>query len=218
MKDQTVLKPIKICIDAAMTVIFLLLMGYHLLNGVTHEWLGVSLFVLFIAHNALNYKWYLALFKGKYGAIRFIQTAINFLLLIAMISCIVSAISISGHVFTWLNASSVSFGRELHLLATVWAFILMALHLGLHWSYFVGKATKIVKTSDTVSLILRWVFRAIVLAICAYGCYNFIVRKLWEEMFLMAEFKWFDYEKSVFLYFIESLSIMIMFATVSYYF
>lgn len=49
---------IKIAVDVAMFVLFLLLMEYHLLPDVAHEWLGISVFILFIAHNALNYKWY----------------------------------------------------------------------------------------------------------------------------------------------------------------
>jgi len=93
----------------------------------------------------------------------------------------------------------------------------MALHLGWHWAHFVGWAKKTATPTNTIALILQWLFRAIVLGICAYGLYNFIIRSLWEEMFLMTEFKMFDYDKSVFLYFVESLSIMIIFTSISYY-
>ena len=92
MKISVVKKIIKITVDAAMFVLFLLLMEYHLLPSVAHEWLGISVFVLFIAHNALNYKWYAVLFKGKYTAIRIVQTVVNFLLWVAMICCIISSI------------------------------------------------------------------------------------------------------------------------------
>ena len=85
MKISVVKKIIKITVDAAMFVLFLLLMEYHLLPSVAHEWLGISVFVLFIAHNALNYKWYAVLFKGKYTAIRIVQTVVDFLLLVAII-------------------------------------------------------------------------------------------------------------------------------------
>ncbi len=218
MKARTIIKKtIKTCIDVAMTMLFLLLMGYHLLDGAAHEWLGVAVFILFIAHNALNYKWYLSLFKGKYGAVRIIQTVINFALLAAVVCCIISAICVSGQVFAWMNTGFASFGREMHLSATVWAFIFMSLHLGFHWSYFVGMAKKIVKPVDKAVVVLKWVFRVIVLGICAYGCYNFIVRKLWEEMFLLTEFKWFDFDKNIVLYFVESLTIMILFTSISYY-
>ena len=76
---------IKIIVDASMIVLFLLLMEEHLIPDGTHEWLGISLFVLFIAHNVLNYKWYKALFKGRYNAVRIVQTVVNALLMIVMI-------------------------------------------------------------------------------------------------------------------------------------
>ena len=63
MKIGIVKKIIKIAVDVAMFVLFLLLMEYHLLPEATHEWLGIAVFILFIAHNALNYKWYAVLFK-----------------------------------------------------------------------------------------------------------------------------------------------------------
>ncbi len=211
------LKIIKICVDIAMIVLIILLIGYHLLGDKTHEWLGISLFVLFLTHNALNYKWYAVLFKGKYNAVRIIQTALNFLLWIVMLSCMFSSVCVSMHVFSRINIGLARLGRDLHLLATVWAFILMALHLGWHWAYFVGWTKKTATPTNTIDFILQWLFRVIVLGICAYGLYNFIIRSLWEEMFLMTEFKMFDYDKSVFLYFVESLSIMIIFTSISYY-
>lgn len=88
-----------------MYAIFLLLMGQHLLSGAVHEWLGISLFVLFITHNVLNYRFYTTLFKGKYSVIRIVQTIINLLLLTAMLLCIASSMMISGTVFKWMNLS-----------------------------------------------------------------------------------------------------------------
>lgn len=220
MKKKTlVFTIIKVCVDAAMSVLFLLLMGYHLLDGATHEWLGVSLFILFLAHNGLNYKWYLSLFKGKYGAVRIVQTVINVLLCAAMICCIVSSMCISAYAFTWTH-TNMMMGRKLHLGATVWAFLLMSLHLGFHWSYFIGMAKKIAKPSEKVSAILKWVFRALVLMVCLYAATVFMSRGYFADMSFTVEFKFIsevDYNKSVAQYFFESLSIMALITTVGYY-
>lgn len=64
------IKIIKIIVDVLMYVLFLLLMGQHLASGALHEWLGAGLFVCFIVHNVLNYKWYKASFthQGEYNA------------------------------------------------------------------------------------------------------------------------------------------------------
>ena len=48
-------------IDVAMYILFLLLMGQCVLRGAVHEWLGISMGILFLVHNALNYKLYCTL-------------------------------------------------------------------------------------------------------------------------------------------------------------
>ena len=79
---------VKIIIDIAMYLIFVALMQEHLWGGL-HEWLGITLFVLFITHNILNFGWYKSLFKGKYKAPRIVSAVINIALLAAMICCMV---------------------------------------------------------------------------------------------------------------------------------
>lgn len=199
-----------------MYVVFLLLMGQHLLSGAAHEWLGTSLFVLFITHTALNYRFYATLFKGKYPPVRIVQTIIDLLLLAAMILCIVSSMMISGTVFKWMNLSGAGVGREIHLISTAWSFILMSLHLGLHWSSFValGKRIEINRSAKTV---LVWILRAVALALVAFGVYVFITRRFYEEIFLLASFKFFDYDKHVLLYTAESFSLSTVFVVIAYY-
>lgn len=209
-------KIVKTAVDAAMYVLFLLLMEYHLLPEAVHEWLGVSVFILFLAHNALNYKWYAVLFRGRYTAMRIIQTVVNFLLWIAMICCMLSGALISGTVFAWLDINGAQFGRTLHLIATAWAFILISVHLGLHWHIFVGM-TKRIKTSEVAASVIRWISRAVVLAVGIYGAVVFIGRDFYEELFFLTEFKQFDYEISAFLYLLQSLAMSVTFAGISYY-
>lgn len=46
----------KLVIDAAMTVVLILLMSFERIGRAAHEWLGLGMFVLFIAHHVLNRK------------------------------------------------------------------------------------------------------------------------------------------------------------------
>ena len=216
MKISVVKKIIKIMVDAAMFVLFLLLMEYHLLPSVAHEWLGISVFVLFIAHNALNYKWYAVLFKGKYTAIRIVQTVVDFLLLVAIIGCIVSGVLISSMVFAWMNISGAMAGRTIHLIATSWTFILMSVHLGLHWAVFVGM-TKRIKMPELAATIIKWILRVVVLAVGIYGIVVFVQRAFYEELFLLTEFKQFNYDISAFAYLLQTLAMSATFVSASYY-
>ena len=44
----------KILVDIGMTIVLLLLMAYELIGQTVHEWLGVGIFVLAVAHHVLN--------------------------------------------------------------------------------------------------------------------------------------------------------------------
>lgn len=172
-------KIIKIAVDAAMYALFLLLTGYHLLGGAVHEWLGISVFVLFLVHNALNYKWYAVLFKGRYTALRIVQTVVNFLLWVAVICCIVSSMLVSRTVFAWMNAGNAMAGRALHMISTAWAFLLMSVHLGLHISFFAAMAKRI-RIPALAATNIKWVLRVVVLGITVYGIVVFVQRAFYE--------------------------------------
>ena len=191
---------IKIAVDVAMLVLFLLLMEYHLLPDVVHEWLGISVFVLFVAHNALNYKWYAVLFKGKYSAMRIIHTVLNFLLMIMMLLCMISALFVSKEVFAGLNLQAGMFGRTLHMKASAWTFIIMSVHLGLHFEMFVGM-TKRLNLPVSLKTIMKWILRIDVFAAAVYGIVVFVQRSFYEELFVSEVFRGNFDEKTAFVVF-----------------
>ena len=80
----------KRAVDIAMSFLLLFLMSYQVTGQAAHEWLGMGMAALVILHQILNRKWYAALFRGKYGAIRVSQTCVNVLLLLAFAASAVS--------------------------------------------------------------------------------------------------------------------------------
>ncbi len=67
---------VKIAVDIAMTAVLLLLMTYELIGQVSHELLGIIMFVLFILHHILNSRWIKNLIRGEYTALRTLQTVL----------------------------------------------------------------------------------------------------------------------------------------------
>lgn len=195
---------VKIIIDIAMYLIFAALMQEHLWSDGLHEWLGITLFLLFIAHNLLNFRWYQSLFKGKYTPARTISAIINIALVVAMLCCMVSSALVSGKVFAFLNLGGARFGRTLHLVATAWTFVLMSLHMGLHLTPLINKLKK--------NKGLLWAGQILAVLLAAYGVYVFIGRAFYEELFYLTEFKFFDTDKSAVLYFFETVAMSSAFA------
>ena len=201
---------IKISVDAAMSVFMLLLMAYGLVGEAAHEWIGMGMFALFVAHHVLNRRWIKAVPQGHYTPLRLVQTALIGLIFLCMVGSMVSGIVLSRHVFAFLpKHGGYELAGKLHILCAFWGFVLMSLHLGLHLAPFANKLKKHRQ--------FLWAGRIIAVLLAAYGVYVFVDRAFYEELFYLTEFKFFDTDKSAALYFFETVAMSSAFATLSYY-
>lgn len=206
----------KIAIDMAMTVLLLFLMARQITGETAHEWLGAGMFVLWIAHHILNRNWYGHLWKGKYTPVRIIQTVINIALLLSMLGLMISGIILSREVFAFLPISGgTALARQIHVPAAFWGFVLMALHLGLHWNMILGMMRKAIGGAETTGK--RIVLRLAAAAIAGYGLYAFVKNQLLSYMFLKSPFVFFDFERPQLLFFTEYIAIMGLFIFLAHY-
>lgn len=208
-------RTIKIIIDIIMTACLLFLTGYQFWGDVAHEWVGAGMFLLFIAHHILNWSWHKTLFKGKYTPNRIFLTVIDILTLICMLIQMYSGIVLSRYVFAFLPIESgLALARKLHILGAYWGFLLMSLHLGLHWNMVAGvvkrKFPKFFKG-------FRWICFGIGLMIAGYGVWVFIKRDFSTYLFLKSEFVFLDYEESKLLFYLDYLALMMTCVFVSHY-
>ena len=197
---------IKMTIDVLMTAALLFLMGYQFWGETAHEWVGAGMFVLFLLHHILNGSWHKNLFRGKYPPIRIFPTVIDVLVLLSMIAQMYSGIVLSRHVFAFLPIESgLAFARRLHILGSYWGFLLMSLHLGLHWNMVLGAVKrKFPVTSQSV----HYLSVGIGLAVALYGAWVFVKRDFAVYMFLQSEFVFMDYEEAKVLFYLDYLALM----------
>lgn len=208
-------KKIKIVVDILMVVTLLLLMAYQLIGKAVHEWFGVSMFALFILHHILNSHWNRNLFKGKYTAIRILQTILVILVLFSMLGSMFSGIILSRHIFTFIRIRGWrSFARNLHMISAYWGFVLMSLHLGLHWNMMMGMVRKFVNRK---SVARTWVLRAVALLIAGYGIYAFIHRGIGRYMLMMDHFVFFDFDEPIIFFIVDYVAVMGLFVFVGHY-
>lgn len=204
-------------IDVTMTALLPILMSYSLLGEDIHEWAGMIMFVLFLFHNGLGWKWYKNLFQGKYGGVRLLGTTVNVMIFLLMFSFMASGMVMSRYVFPSLTVEgSVSPARDVHLVASYWLYVLTSIHLGLHGGMLMGllrKAFGIEKASRRRSSVMR--IAAVLLS--AYGIYAFVQRRLGEYMLLRTEFVFFDFSEPLVFFFLDYLSIMALFVILGYY-
>ncbi|WP_278184468.1 DUF4405 domain-containing protein [Clostridium carboxidivorans] len=175
------------------------------------------MFILFIIHHILNYRWHQNLLKGRYSGIRILGTVINILIFVIMICLMVSGIMISHHVFMFLHISDgTSVARTIHLLAAYWGFAMMSVHMGLHWNMLMAVAKKITGMKETSHV--RTIFLRMVAAlIAAYGIYAFLQRKNGSYMILKTQFVFFDFDEPLSLFFADQLAIIGLFVCIGHY-
>lgn len=206
----------KIVIDLIMTVLLLFLMARQLTGDAAHEWLGAGMMVLWIVHHILNRSWYSHLFKGTYTSARIVQTVISFAVFLAMFGLMVSGIILSREVFAFLPFSGgIALARTLHVLSAFWGFVLMALHLGLHWNMVLGMMRKAV--GPVSSGPARILLRTAAALVAGYGLYAFLKNQFLSYMFLTSSFVFFDFERPVLLFFVEYIAIMGLFIFIAHY-
>lgn len=197
---------IKMLVDALMSLALLFLMGYQFWGNLAHEWVGAAMFVLFIVHHILNWNWYKTLFRGPCTLFRMVQILLDFAVLSAMICLMISGILLSNHVFAFLHLQGgTAMARLLHMASSYWGFVVMALHLGMHWGIFIGVARKelrIGKASPKHSAVLRLMSASIAL----YGLTVFAKRNLLTYMLVQTQFVFLDFEEPVPLFYLDYLA------------
>ena len=208
---------IKMGIDLLMTVLLLCLMAYQITGEVLHEWFGAGMLLLFLAHHILNIRWYGNLFKGKYRPLRILQTIVNFSVLISMLCLGYSGIVLSRHVFAALPIDGpMAAARSIHMAASYWGFVLMSIHLGMHWGMVVGMFRKLLKGRKLPGAAV-WGLRLAAAVIAGYGLFCFIQKDIVSYMFLKNQFAFFDFEQSAISVFAEYIAMMEFWIFVSFY-
>lgn len=207
----------RIAVDAGMTLILLVLMGYQLWGEAAHEWAGAGMLLLSVVHHILNRNWYKTLCKGKFTPMRAVQICVDMLLLLAMLAQMYSGIVMSRHVFAFLPLEGgMALARRLHILGSYWGFLLMSIHLGLHWKMIFGMARRDTGEQKDSKARAGALF-ALGLLIAVFGVFAWIRRDFSTYLFLQAEFVFLDYEEPVWSFYLDYLCLMGLFVFLAHY-
>ena len=204
-------------VNIGMTAVLLCLMPYSRMGEANHEILGVVMFGLFVVHHVLNRKWLGALTKGRYGAFRICQTALVVLLTCSVLASVASGIIISNHLFLPLTGG-IDYGiyelaKSVHMVSVHLNYVLMSLHLGLHWGSLIAAVRGGKKEGSSVA---RRVLRALAAAVAAYGVFAFIKRHIGEYLVLRAHFLMLDAQEPLIFFFLDYLAIMALFVLIGF--
>ena len=100
------------------------------------------------------------------------------------------------------------------MLCGYWGFVLMSLHLGLHWSIMLAMVGKMAKNPSVPRI---WVLRAAGCLIAAYGAYAFVWRGVGRYMTLQDQFVFFDFSEPLILFLLDYMAIIGLFVFIGHY-
>ncbi|MDR1134187.1 MAG: DUF4405 domain-containing protein [Synergistaceae bacterium] len=206
----------RLIIDVAMTVLLLCAYAYRITGDAAHEWIGVSVIALFIAHNAINWRWYKNIFKGAYTPRRAVMSAVNIMLAFTMTALIATGLLQSRTVLAFLRLPGDMALRQIHTAAAYWGLPLIGVHVGLHWEMVMNairKMTRIRETNHARTAILRM----IAVMTVVYGAYASYDRDMGSKLFLGYSFDYWNPERPMILFFTGNLAIMGIYVFITHY-
>lgn len=191
--------------DAGMTVCLFFLMGFPFFGMTAHMTAGTAFFLLLGLHHWLNRRWVSSLPRGRWNAVRYLQTGANFWLAAVMAALLWSSLILARPVLGNLPIpGSMTLGREMHMAAAYWGFLAISFHIGLHGDRVISRLKK---AGSRTRALAAAAGRLLPL----YGLWTFWDRNWISYLFLQNEFVFFDPGESRFLFYLDHAAIMALF-------
>lgn len=206
----------RLSVDTAILLFTIALMAYTLAGNELHELLGILFFALYFLHQALNIRWYRALFKGTYTFRRSLNTTVDIILFAEVLALMISGVMISESIMPFLNFGSVSVGRTIHTLASHWYLMLVSIHLGLHLE-MIFTALLNVSRKRNANKKECLLLKSFSVTVAIWGIVSFIRRGVWEKLTLYSSFPFFNNSDTWGMVFVEFGAIIWLVAFVSHY-
>ena len=205
---------IKLILDVCMTLLMVGEMAYLATGSAFHEWAGMALFVLFLAHHLLNGAWHRRIFKGKYTLTRSIMAALDIALIVLMLIELVTSFLISEELFPTIGLNGGMEARQLHTFAAYWGLLLMGAHLGLHWDIALNALRKRLPRGGKARAFCA---RLAALALVVLGALAFVRLEAGAKLTMYYTFSYFDPDSSVLRYLLDFFLLMCAAAVLGYY-
>lgn len=198
-----------------MTLLLLVLMGFHLHGEILHEWAGIIFTLLIILHLYLNRHRLWSLSQNIPLTMRIVNRVINAVTFVVILTAIVSGMMLSRHILLDLSFHNpANWVRKVHMTSVHWGMLILALHIGLHWKMlarFFCRSLNISDNSPVANVIMPGIFSIIALL----GLYWLLSQNYLDYLLMKVDFSFFDYDESALLFYLRYLSIIILFSLIT---
>jgi hypothetical protein len=207
----------KLALDLVMMLLIILEYAYDFTGGIVHEAIGISLLALFVVHAVINRKWFVVFFKGKYGLKRAVNTAVNLLVLGVALVLLCSGLLNASLIEMLLNFKWAFSTRGVHSVAGYWLLLLMAAHLGMHWTVILSECRRRLGWFGNPKWTEVFLLRIAALAILVYGGFAAVRQDILSRLLADYSFSYWD-DSAVVSYFIDFIALVGAMTVLVHYF
>ncbi|HII3476067.1 DUF4405 domain-containing protein [Citrobacter braakii] len=195
-----------------MTLLLLVLMGFHLHGEIVHEWAGIIFTLLIMLHLYLNRHRLWSLSPNIPLTMLVVNRIINAVTFVVILTAIVSGMMLSRHILLdQAFHNPASWVRKVHMTSVHWGMLILALHIGLHWKMlatFFCRVLNISSNSFFANVMMPGVFSLIALL----GLYELLNQDYLDYLLIKVDFSFFDYDESALLFYLRYLAIIVLFS------
>ncbi|SEE66686.1 protein of unknown function [Rhizobiales bacterium GAS188] len=206
----------RLTLDFLAAGLLLIGLSYWWLGDTVHEVAGTGMFVLLIAHNLFNRRWYGAAFRTRRDARGTLNVGATLLLLTAMFTLLVTSAVISNTLTKWIPHRPSFTVRQLHVFAAYWALVIVAIHLGCRWPMIMGVARTLCRIS-TPSKVRTLGLRIVAAAVALHGLRSWFALGLGTRLTMQVSLDWWNFEDSVTGFFVHCVAIAGLCIAATYY-
>jgi Na+/proline symporter len=176
----------------------------------------MSMFLLLIAHNIFNRRWYRNITRTPREPRSLFNVSVTFALLTAMLALLVISVLISNALSAFLLAWGGFTVQQFHTLAVYWALVIVSIHLGLRWPMLMAIARNLFGIT-TPSALRTIAFRALAGAIAIHGIWSSYELGLGTKLSMRMTLDWWNFEESVAGFFIHCIAAAGLAMSTTYY-
>lgn len=208
---------LRLVLDCIAAGLLLFAFTYFWQGNASHEWAGISMFLLLAVHNMFHRRWFAALPKQGQGERRGkFNIALTFVLLAGMLALLGTSLVISETMFAYLRLDDDFTARQIHAGIAYWLLVVVAIHLGLRWPLLIGVARRlfgIVEANAARTALLR----LIAIGIAGQGVCSVLALNLRSRLLFQMSLDWWNFEESLAGFFGHCMAIMGLCMFLTYY-
>lgn len=198
-----------------MTLLLLVLMGFHLQGEIVHEWAGIIFTLLIILHLYLNRHRLWSLSPRIPLTMRIVNRVINAVTFVVILTAIISGMMLSRHILLDLPFHNPAIWvRKVHMTSVHWGMLILALHIGLHWKMLATFFCRVLNISDS-SRLANVIMPGFFSIMALQGLYWLLHQDYLDYLLMKVDFSFFDYDESALLFYLHYLAIIILFSLIT---